>query len=30
MADYTEKIQVRQVTDLHSNWSEQGEDTPGK
>ncbi len=30
MADYTEKIQVRQVTDIHSNWSEQGEGTPGK
>ena len=30
MGDYTEKIQVRQVTDIHSNWSEQGEDVPGK
>lgn len=30
MSEYTEKIQVRQVTDIHSNWSEQGSDTPGK
>ena len=30
MAEYTEKIQVRQVTDIHSNWSEQGSDAPGK
>ena len=30
MSDYTEKIQVRQVTDIHSNWSEQGDGTPGK
>jgi hypothetical protein len=30
MSEYTEKIQVRQVTDIHSNWSEQGEDVPGK
>ena len=30
MAEYTEKIQVRQVTDLHSNWSEQEGGAPGK
>lgn len=30
MAEYTEKIQVRQVTDIHSNWSGQGSDVPGK
>ena len=30
MAEYTEKIQVRQVTDIHSNWSGQGSDAPGK
>ncbi|QIN81452.1 hypothetical protein GBA63_01530 [Rubrobacter tropicus] len=30
MSDYTEKIQVRQVTDIHSNWSEQGDEAPGK
>ena len=23
-------IQVRQVTDVHANWSEQGDGTPGK
>ena len=25
-----ERIQVRQVTDIHANWSEQGDGTPGK
>ena len=30
MADATQSIQVRQVTNVHTNWSEQGEDTPGK
>jgi hypothetical protein len=30
MADYTDKIQVRRVTDIHSNWSEQGEGELGK
>lgn len=30
MADYTENIQVRKVTDLHSNWSEENSDVPGK
>lgn len=30
MADYTEKVQVRQVTDIHSNWSEQEDGAPGK
>ncbi|MGH3148207.1 MAG: hypothetical protein ACRDTR_20680 [Rubrobacter sp.] len=30
MAEYTEKIQVRQVTDIHSNWSEQERGDLGK
>ena len=30
MADYTEKINVRQVTAVHANWSEEDSDTPGK
>lgn len=30
MAKGSEKIQVRQVTDIHANWSEQGEGVPGK
>lgn len=25
-----ERIQVRKVTDVHANWSEQGEDVDGK
>lgn len=30
MADYTEKISVRQVTDIHANWSEKGAQEEGK
>jgi hypothetical protein len=30
MADYMEKINIRQVTDVHANWCEQGSDEPGK
>ena len=30
MADLSREIKVRRVTDVHSNWSEQGEGTPGK
>lgn len=30
MADYTEKINVRQVTAVHANWSEDDSDVPGK
>jgi hypothetical protein len=30
MTDYSERISVRQVTDVHANWSEQGSDEPGK
>ncbi len=30
MADYTEKISVRQVTDIHANWSEEGSEEGGK
>jgi hypothetical protein len=28
--DYTGKIQVRRVTDVHANWSEHGSGEPGK
>jgi hypothetical protein len=28
--NYTEKINVRQVTDIHANWSEHGSGEPGK
>jgi hypothetical protein len=31
MADNAQQsIKVRRVTKVHTNWSEQGEDTPGK
>lgn len=30
MADYTEKISVRQITNVHANWSEHERDQPGK
>ena len=30
MADYSEKINVRQVTAVHANWSEEDSDVPGK
>lgn len=30
MADLTQTIKVRQVTNVHTNWSEQGADEPGK
>lgn len=30
MSDYTEKITVRMVSEVHANWSEQGSDEPGK
>lgn len=30
MADSTQSIKVRQVTNVHTNWSEQGSDEPGK
>lgn len=30
MADYTEKINVRQVTAVHANWSEEDNGAPGK
>ena len=30
MADYTEKINVRQVTDVHANWNEEDSGVPGK
>ncbi len=28
--NYTEKINVREVTNVHANWSEQGIGEPGK
>ena len=30
MEDLTQVIKVRQVTNVHTNWSEQGADEPGK
>lgn len=30
MADYTQQINVRQVTDVHANWSEEGSEEGGK
>lgn len=30
MADSTQSIKVRQVTNVHTNWSEQGSGEPGK
>ncbi|QIN81451.1 hypothetical protein GBA63_01525 [Rubrobacter tropicus] len=30
MADNAQGIKVRQVTDIHANWSEQGDGEPGK
>lgn len=28
--DYSELIAVREITDVHANWSEEGSDVPGK
>ncbi|MDR7302190.1 hypothetical protein [Haloactinomyces albus] len=30
MADKSDLIHIRKVTDLHANWSEQGSGEPGK
>ena len=30
MADFTDAIKVRQVTSVHTNWSGQGAEEPGK
>lgn len=30
MADYTEKINVRKVTEVHANWNEENAGEPGK